>query len=75
MLLRKIFIPKGEEVRGELRKFHNEGLRDLHSSVSIIRNAQQQNFNIPSNMPCVFIQEQLHGSALINSHQAISTVF
>jgi hypothetical protein len=37
MLLRKIFVPKGEEVRGEWRKLHNEGLRDLHSSLSIIR--------------------------------------
>jgi hypothetical protein len=75
MLLRKIFVPKGEEIRGEWRKLHNEGLRDLHSSLSIIRNAQQQTFNIPSNITCVFIQEQLHGSALINRHQAISTVF
>jgi hypothetical protein len=55
MLLRKIFLPKGEEVRGEWRKLHNEGLRDLHSSLSFIRNAQQQTFNIPSNIPHVFI--------------------
>jgi hypothetical protein len=41
MLLRKIFVPKGEEVRGERRKLHEEGLRDLHSSLSIIRKAQQ----------------------------------
>jgi hypothetical protein len=33
MLLRKIFVPKGEEVKGEWRKLHNEGLRDLHYSL------------------------------------------
>jgi hypothetical protein len=33
-LLRRIFGPKGE---GECRKLHNEELRDLYSSPSIIR--------------------------------------
>jgi hypothetical protein len=36
-VLRKIFGPKRDEVMGEWRKFHNEELRDLYSSPSIIR--------------------------------------
>jgi hypothetical protein len=36
-VLRRIFVPKRDEVTGEWRKLHNEGLRDLCSSPSIIR--------------------------------------
>jgi hypothetical protein len=36
-VLRMIFGPKRDEVRGELRKLHNEELCDLYSSPSIIR--------------------------------------
>jgi hypothetical protein len=35
--LRRIFGPKTDEVTGGLRKLHNEELRDLYSSPSIIR--------------------------------------
>jgi hypothetical protein len=34
---RKIFGPKRDEVTGGWRKLHNEELRDLYSSPSIIR--------------------------------------
>jgi hypothetical protein len=36
-VLRRIFGPKRDEVTGRWRKLHNEGLRDLYSSPSIIR--------------------------------------
>jgi hypothetical protein len=35
-VLRRIFGPKRDEVTGEWRKLHNEKLRDLYSSPSII---------------------------------------
>jgi hypothetical protein len=36
-VLRRIFGPKKDEVTGDWRKLHNEELRDLYSSPSIIR--------------------------------------
>jgi hypothetical protein len=36
-VLRRIFGPKRDEVTGEWRKLHDEDLRDLYSSPSIIR--------------------------------------
>jgi hypothetical protein len=36
-VLRRIFGPKRDEVTGEWRKLHNEELRDLYSSLSVIR--------------------------------------
>jgi hypothetical protein len=36
-VLRRIFGPKRDEVTGEWRNLHNEELRDLYSSPSIIR--------------------------------------
>jgi hypothetical protein len=36
-VLRRIFGPKRDELTGEWRKLHNEELRDLYSSPSIIR--------------------------------------
>jgi hypothetical protein len=36
-VLRRIFGPKRDEVTGEWRRLHNEELRDLYSSPSIIR--------------------------------------
>jgi hypothetical protein len=36
-VLRRIFGPKKDEVTGEWRTLHNEGLSDLYSSPSIIR--------------------------------------
>jgi hypothetical protein len=36
-VLRRIFVPKRDEVTGDWRKLHNEELHNLYSSPSIIR--------------------------------------
>jgi len=36
-VLRRIFGPKRDEVRGKWRKLHNEELNDLYSSPNIVR--------------------------------------
>ena len=37
MVLRKIFGPRRDEVRGEWRRLHNAELNDLYSSLNIVR--------------------------------------
>jgi len=37
MVLRRIFGPRRDEVRGEWRRLHNEELNDLYSSRNIVR--------------------------------------
>ena len=37
MVLRRIFVPRREEVAGEWRRLHNEELNDLYSSPSTVR--------------------------------------
>jgi len=34
-VLRRIFVPKRDEVTGEWRKLHNEDLSDMHSSLDV----------------------------------------
>jgi hypothetical protein len=36
-VLRRIFVPKMEEVKVEWRKLHNEELNDLYCSLTIVR--------------------------------------
>ena len=36
-LLRRVFVPKRDEVTGEWRKLHNEELMDIYSLLNIVR--------------------------------------
>ena len=36
-VLRRVFVPKRDEVKGEWRKLHNEALNDLYCSPNIVR--------------------------------------
>ena len=37
MVLRRIFGPRRDEVKGEWRRLHNEELNDMYSSLDIVR--------------------------------------
>ena len=37
MVLRRIFVPKRDQVTGEWKKLHNEELSDLYCSPNIVR--------------------------------------
>jgi hypothetical protein len=49
-VLRRIFGPKRDEMTGEWRKLHNEELRDLYSSPSIIRIIKSRRMRLPGNV-------------------------
>ena len=36
-VLRRVFVPKRDEITGEWRKLHNEDLRDLYSLPNIVQ--------------------------------------
>jgi hypothetical protein len=41
-VLRRMFVPKRDEVTGEWRKLHNEELHNLYSSPDIIRQVKSR---------------------------------
>jgi hypothetical protein len=49
-VLRKIFGPRRDKVTGEWRKLHNEELRDLYSSPSIIRIIKARRMRLAGNV-------------------------
>jgi hypothetical protein len=69
-VLRRMFGPKRDEVTGERRKLHNEELRDLYSSPSIIRISIYIETSVRNKCRCSFYCAllTLHGSASIGGH-------
>jgi hypothetical protein len=49
-VLRRIFGPKRDEVMGGWRRLHNEELRDLNSSPSIIRMIRSRRMRWPGHV-------------------------
>jgi hypothetical protein len=52
-VLKRIFGPKRDEVTGEWRKLHNEGLNDLYSSPDIIRVITSRRMGLVGNVACM----------------------
>jgi len=49
-VLRRIFGPKSDEVRGQWRKLHNEELNDLYCSRNIIRVIKSRRMRWPGHV-------------------------
>jgi hypothetical protein len=49
-VLRRTFGPKRDEITGEWRKLHNDELRDLYSSPSIIEEVQDDEMSSACSM-------------------------
>ena len=52
-MLRGIFGPRKEEVKGEWRKLHNEELNDLHSSPNIFWVIKSRRMKLAGHVVCM----------------------
>ena len=52
-VLRKIFGPRSDEVTGEWRRLHNEGLNDLYSSPNIVRVIKSRKMRWAEHVACM----------------------
>jgi len=50
IVLRGIFVPKGDEVTGEWRKLHNEKLNDMYCSPNIVRVIKSRRMGLAGNV-------------------------
>jgi hypothetical protein len=60
-VLRSIFGPNGEEVIGEWRKRHNEELRDLYSSPTIVRMIKSRRMRLVGHVARMGVEEACTG--------------
>ena len=49
-MLRRVFLPKRDEVTGEWRKLHKEELNDLYSSPNIVRVVKSRRMRWPGHV-------------------------
>jgi hypothetical protein len=59
-VLRKIFGPKRDEMTGEWRKLHNEELRALYSSPSIIRIIESRRMRLVGLVACMGVKRNAY---------------
>ena len=52
-VLRRIFGPKRDDVRGEWRRLHNEELNDLYSSTNIVRVIKSRRTKWAGHIVCI----------------------
>ena len=53
MVLRRIFVPRREDVTREWRRLHNEELNDLYSSPNIVRVIKSRRMRWAGHLACV----------------------
>ena len=53
MVLRRIFVPRREEVTGECKRLHNEELNDLYSSPNIVRVIKSRRMRWAGHVACM----------------------
>ena len=59
-VLRRIFGPKRDEVRGEWRKLHNEELNDLYSSPYIVRMMKSRRMRWTRHVACIGVRRGIY---------------
>jgi hypothetical protein len=59
-VLRRIFGPKREEVKGEWRKLHSEELHNLYSSPNIIRQIKSRRMRWAGNVACMEVVRKVY---------------
>jgi hypothetical protein len=60
-VVRRIFGPKRDEVRGEWRKLHNEELHILYSSRNIIRQIKSRRMRWAGYVACMREERKVYG--------------
>jgi hypothetical protein len=59
-VLRRIFGPKTDEVRGECRRLHNEQLYDLYSSPNIFRVIKSRRMRWAGQVACMGVRRDVY---------------
>ena len=59
-VLRRVFGPKRDEVTGKWRKLHNEELKDLYSSPSIVRVVKSRRMSWAGHVACMAEESGVH---------------